>query len=89
MREAAAADTAVARLWAELSGRRAANMRKLAAELRRTGQLRPDISDDQTADIIWSMNAAEYYTLLVSERGWRPEQFQSYLADAWKRLLLA
>lgn len=88
MREGAAADAAVAELWHEVASRRAANMRLLATELRKTGQLRSELSDDVVADIIWSMNAAEYYTLLVGERGWQPEQFEAYLADAWKRLLL-
>jgi hypothetical protein len=34
-------------------------MRTSAADLRRTGELRHDLPDDQVADIIWSMNAAE------------------------------
>jgi hypothetical protein len=50
--------------------------------------LRPDLSDDEVADIVWSMNAAEYRALLVGERGWTPERFGSWLADAWVRILL-
>jgi AcrR family transcriptional regulator len=88
LREAAQADSALAQLWTTISERRAGNMRQLAAELRGTGQLRTDLSDDQVADIIWSMNAAEYYVLLVGERGWTPAQFQAYLSDAWQRILL-
>ena len=53
----------------------AANMRLFAADLRATGELRDDLSDDQVADIIWSMNAAEYWVLLVRERGWTRERF--------------
>ena len=34
------------------------------------------------------MNAAEYWDLLVRERGWTPAQFQNWLTDAWTRLLL-
>jgi hypothetical protein len=40
------------------------------------------------ADVIWSMNAAEYWLLLVGQRGWTPERFGDWLVDAWKRLLL-
>jgi len=76
-------------LWAEISARRAANMRAMAAELRATGDVREDLSDDQVADVIWSMNASEYWVLLVRERSWSPEQFASWLIDAWTRLLLA
>ena len=45
-------------------------------------------TDGQVADIIWSMNAAEYWDLLVRERSWTPDQFQNWLTDAWIRLLL-
>ena len=52
-------------------------------------ELRGDLSDDQVADIIWSMNAAEYWVLLVRERSWSPDQFAQWLTDAWTRVLLA
>lgn len=88
LRDAAATDPECAALWAEISQRRAGNMRRLAADLRSTGELREDLSDDQVADIIWSMNSAEYWVLLVRERSWSPEQFAQWLIDAWNRLLL-
>ena len=75
-------------LWTEIATRRATNMRGFAADLRSTGELRDDLTDDQVADIIWSMNAAEYWDLLVRERGWTPDQFRDWLTDAWTRLLL-
>jgi hypothetical protein len=34
------------------------------------------------------MNSAEFYALLVDERGWSPGRFQQWLADAWCRLFL-
>ena len=40
-------------------------MHQFAVELRHTGQLRDDLSDEEVADVIWSMNAAEYWLLLV------------------------
>ena len=88
-RDAAATDQDCAALWGEISQRRATNMRSLAADLRGTGDLRADLTDEQVADIIWSMNAAEYWDLLTRERGWTPEQFEAWVADAWARLLLA
>jgi AcrR family transcriptional regulator len=88
LRDAAAADPDCARLWREITTRRATNMRAFAADLRATGELRKDLTDDQVADIIWSMNAAEYWDLLVRERGWTPDQFRDWLTDAWTRLLL-
>ncbi|PZS18746.1 MAG: TetR/AcrR family transcriptional regulator [Pseudonocardiales bacterium] len=88
LRDAAATDPDCAALWAEIAKRRATNMRAFAADLRSTGQLRDDLTDDQVADIIWSMNAAEYWDLLVRERAWTPDQFRDWITDAWARLLL-
>lgn len=87
--EAALDDPDCAALRAEISARRAANMRLFAADLRATGELRADLDDDAVADVIWSMNAPEYQALLIGERGWTPERYAAWLADAWTRLLLA
>jgi AcrR family transcriptional regulator len=67
--------------------RRAANMRLFAAELRSTGELRDDIDDVSVADLVWSMNAPEYF-LLVTSRGRTPEQYAALLRDVWIRTLL-
>ena len=77
------------KLWHGIAERRAANMRLFAQELVGTGGLRPDLSIHTVADIIWSMNAVEYWVLLVHERGWTADRFQQWLTDAWTRLLLA
>ncbi|HEY0869193.1 MAG TPA: helix-turn-helix domain-containing protein [Acidothermaceae bacterium] len=88
LRDAAVDDPACAALWAEISERRARNMREFAADLRETGELRDDLSDDEVADIVWSTNAAEYWVLLVHQRTWTPERFGEWLADTWIRSLL-
>lgn len=87
--QAAGSDATCRALAKELAGRRAANMRLFAADLRATGALREDLSDAQVADIVWSLNSPEYFTLLVSGRGWTPGEFADYLRDVWCRLLLA
>lgn len=89
LRDAAGTDADCADLWREIARRRATNMRAFASDLRTTGQLRDDLTDEQVADIVWSMNAAEYWVLLVRERSWTPDQFTAWLTDAWTRLLLA
>lgn len=89
LRDAASRDPECAALHREITERRAGNMLLFAAELRGTGELRDDLSDQEIADIVWSMNAADYYLLLVAERRWTPERYGIYLADAWRRILLA
>ena len=88
LQAAATAEPELATLWTEIGERRAANMRRLAAELEESGSLRSDISVDEAADVIWTMNASEFYVLLVRQRGWDPMRYEQWLADAWQRLLL-
>jgi hypothetical protein len=63
-------------------------MRKLVRELRSAGGLRPGISVEQAADIVWAMNSSELFVLLTVERGWSPLRFERWLADSWCRLLV-
>lgn len=74
--------------WQRLVSRRAANMRLFAADLRSTGELRTDLTDDQVADLVWSTNATEFWLLLL-QRGWTPPQYRVLLVDLWSRMLLA
>jgi hypothetical protein len=67
-------DDRCAALRAEISAWRANDMGLFAADLRATGELRPDLTDDEVADIVWSMNAPEYRALLGGERGWSAER---------------
>lgn len=88
LRDASSTDEPCRALWKDISSRRARNMLEFAADLRATGELRDDLDDQQVADIVWSMNAAEYWVLLVDERGWSPAEFQAWISDSWRRLLL-
>jgi AcrR family transcriptional regulator len=88
LRTAALTDGDCRLLWERIAQRRADNMLRFAASLRSTGALRPDLTDGQVADAIWSMNAPEYWELLVVQRGWTPDAFRDWLADAWTRSLL-
>ncbi len=89
LRGAAATAPELAEIRDEISARRAANMRLFARDLAQTGELRPGLDPDEVADVVWSMNSAEYFSLLVRERGWAPDRLGTWLADAWCRLFLA
>lgn len=89
LQAASSIDSDLADLWREIAQRRASNMRLFAADLATTGTLRKNIDQDQVADIIWAMNSPEFYLLLVEQRGWSPQAFESWLTDAWQRLLLS
>lgn len=85
---AAPAHPEVAEVWRAIADRRARNMRKLAADLAATGELRRDLSLDAVADILWVTNAPQVFTLF-EQRGWSAAEFRGWLADAWTRLLLS
>ena len=87
IQEAARDEPELARLWDQIAERRAANMRRFVADLATTAPLRLD--PDQAADIVWATNSAEMYQLLVGQRGWSPQRYEGFLADTWRRLLLA
>jgi AcrR family transcriptional regulator len=87
VQQAAPAEPELAALWREIAERRAANMRRFVADLAAVAPLRVDL--DEAADIVWATNAPELYQLLAGQRGWSPERYEHFLADAWRRLLLA
>ncbi|CAN5144935.1 TetR/AcrR family transcriptional regulator [soil metagenome] len=84
----AAAEPELAEIWREISERRARNMKLFAGDLIKTGEVREELGLDRVADVIWATNGPELYTLLVDQRGWSPSDLESWLADAWARLLL-
>lgn len=88
LREAATIHPELGQLWSQVADRRARDMHALATDLAATGELRAGLTLEETADVLWSMNAAEYYILLVHDRGWSPQRFEQWLAEAWRRLLL-
>jgi AcrR family transcriptional regulator len=89
LRDAAATDPEAAQVWSQISERRAANMRLLAADLLATGQLRDRLSIDEVADTIWATNSPDLHRLLIEDRDWSPDHYQEWLANTWRRLFLA
>jgi AcrR family transcriptional regulator len=85
--QAAPVEPELAALWRQITDRRAANMRRFADDLAAVAPLRVDAGE--AADIIWATNAPELYQLLVHQRGWSPQRYERFLADTWRRLLIA
>lgn len=88
LREAGATDPACRDLSASIVQRRAANMRLFAQDLRATGELRPDLTDGWVADLVWSMNGPEYFSLIGS-RGLGPDGYARLLVEVWAGVLLS
>jgi AcrR family transcriptional regulator len=88
LRDASSTEPEAAQVWREVSERRATNMRKLAGDLENAGGLRPGLSIDEAADVIWATNSSELYVLLTVDRGWSADRYEHWLTDTWRRLLL-
>ena len=88
LRVAAVGDPECRRVWEALNQRRADNMLRLAADLRSTGELREDLTDEQVAHLIWTTNSPEYYQLVTSG-GRTPAEYAATVLDVWTRTLLA
>ncbi|MFF5293978.1 TetR/AcrR family transcriptional regulator [Paractinoplanes globisporus] len=44
-----------------------------------TGGLRADLDPDRATDIVWTLISPEVYELLVSDRGWSPDEYEQWL----------
>jgi AcrR family transcriptional regulator len=75
-------------LWQSIAQRRIDNMRLLVEDLATTGRLRSGLSESKAADLVWSMNSPEFYSLLVEQRHWPVQEYAEWLRDAWIQLLL-
>jgi hypothetical protein len=65
-----------------------ADHRMVAERLAAKGVLREELDVAQAAEILWLLNHPSVYYLAIVERGWREEQFEQWLADAFIHQLL-
>ena len=85
---AATTSPELAAYLSELIERRAHYTRMIAEHLAEIGGLREDTTVQTAADVLFALNSSEFFLLLARDRDWQSEQFERWLADAWKRLLL-
>ena len=78
---AAASDPDAATLLDELTHQRQEGQGRIARSLARSGALRPKLRDRDVVDIIHALLSPEVYGLLVVDRGWPPERYQTWLTD--------
>ena len=81
IRSAAVVDTDGAALWQLINTDFHANQRVIINALDAKGGLRPDLTPDQATDILWTLNHPDVWLLLVGERAWSAERFESWFAD--------
>jgi AcrR family transcriptional regulator len=79
--DAARADPDAAALLAEIARQRHEGQRRIAQSLARSGALRPGLRERDTADIIHALASPEVYGLLVLDRGWNGQRYESWLSS--------
>jgi len=85
---AAEADPAMAQLRADFDAARLARMTQVAQILATKTQLRPGLSVEEAAEIMWAYSSPELYGLLVLTRGWRPERYSEFVGESLVDALL-
>jgi AcrR family transcriptional regulator len=80
LRSAAATDADMARLLEDRDRERLERMRHHARFLDERGHLRADVTVDEATDVLWACSSAEFYELLVMQRGWSLEQFAGFIS---------
>jgi AcrR family transcriptional regulator len=85
---AAETDTAVAQLRADLDVARLARMTRVAETLAGKTQLRPGLSVQEAAEIMWAYSSPELYGLLVISRGWSPDRYGEFVGESLVDALL-
>jgi AcrR family transcriptional regulator len=81
IRSAAPLDPDIGELWARIGSEYRANQRVIAESLDAKGALRPDLDVERASDILWTLNHPNTWHLLVSERGWTPEEYERWTGD--------
>ncbi|HXI95067.1 MAG TPA: helix-turn-helix domain-containing protein [Candidatus Acidoferrum sp.] len=72
----------------EIGARRLQLLSAVGPQLEQSGRLRPGLSGRQAIDLAWAMAGPEMYEELVLDRGWTPQQFESWLGAAVADLIL-
>jgi AcrR family transcriptional regulator len=60
----------------------------MITSLREAGRLRPGLDQRTARDIFWMLTGGDVYRMLVCARGWSPQKYQDWLADALVHSLL-
>jgi TetR/AcrR family transcriptional regulator, regulator of autoinduction and epiphytic fitness len=82
LRDAKASDAELGRLWGEMEAWRLEGQGQFVRMLADRGVLRPGLVVDAGIDMTWTLCSLAVYDLLVLERGWNDERYQTWLTDA-------
>ena len=74
--------TDVSALWDRIETEFHANQRAVVETLHAAKALRPGLGVGRATDVLWTLNHPDVWRLLVAERGWTPQQYERWFAEA-------
>jgi AcrR family transcriptional regulator len=81
VRSAAPTDPEIEALWNRIQAEFYDNQRSVIETLHGKQALKPGLDVARATDILWTLNHPNVYRLLVTDRGWTPDQHEEWLAD--------
>jgi AcrR family transcriptional regulator len=81
IRSAAADDPEIDALWSRIQSDFYDNQHSVVEALHRKRALKPGLTVTRATDILWTLNHPNVHRLLVTDRGWTPDQHEKWLAD--------
>lgn len=81
IRSASVVDPDSAALWELIQADFRENQRAIVRSVESTGGLRRGLNQQAATDILWTLNHPDVWLLLVGERGWTPDAFETWFAD--------
>ena len=87
--DAARSDEGAASLLSEIARQRQAGQHRIARSLARSSALRPGLRERDAADVIYGLASPEVYGLLVFDRGWSGDRYETWLHTILVDQLLA
>jgi AcrR family transcriptional regulator len=82
MRIAAASEVEIYAAYTELQEQRRENMASVVGWITDKGPLKSGLTENEAADVLWTLTSADVHRMLRSERGWTPERYEEWLAES-------
>lgn len=89
IRHGAPVDPDIESLWERIQSDFHENQRTIVESLAAKGALLPGLTVVQAADILWTLNHPDVWQLLVVQRGWTPDAYETWFCEASCSQLLA
>jgi AcrR family transcriptional regulator len=79
---AAPTDPEIGALWERIQGEYRQNQHRIVESLAKKKALKPGLDVERATDILWTINHPAVWQLLIYNRGWTPEEYEAWTAEA-------